>query len=96
MAYSNNNCARTERCQCANCRAKAQEVSMENFPVGMTYVPWQLFGEPYSPEIGFLHGTLFPSLNLPFLCGNPACGNRPRQMVMPAGPGMQHMRGGRP
>ena len=64
---------------------------IDRYPVGMAYVPWQAFGEPFNPEMGFLHGTLFPALNLPFLCGNPACNNRTRNRTMPQNP-----RGGRP
>lgn len=59
-------------------------------PVGMAYVPWQAFGEPFSPEMALVHGTLFPDLSLPFFCANPACANRPRNMG-----GQPILRGGR-
>ena len=102
MPYSNNNCTRPGQCQCPACRARNQACQPEQFsagmptgmpvgmPVGMAYVPWQAFGEPFAPEVGMAHGTLFPDLSLPFLCVNPACGNRPRSMGM-----QQNMRGGR-
>ena len=35
--------------------------------VGMAYVPWQRWQQPYDYEEGFEAGTIFPELNLPFL-----------------------------
>lgn len=94
MPYSNNNCTRTGQCQCPACRARNRAYQPEQFPagmpVGMAYVPWQSFGEPFAPEMGMAHGTLFPSLSLPFLCANPACGRLPHGMGL-----QQNMRGGR-
>lgn len=33
----------------------------------MAYVPFQPFEQGYSPEVALMKGTLFPSLDKPFL-----------------------------
>lgn len=38
-------------------------------PVAMAYIPFQQFGQLYSPEQSLNYGTLFPDLNKPFLGG---------------------------
>lgn len=40
----------------------------KDFPVGMAYVPWQVWGDLYSPEQGLCEGTIFMDLNQSF-CG---------------------------
>ncbi len=41
--------------------------SIEDFPVAMSYVPWQHFEKIYENlEEGFCQGTIFPELNKPF------------------------------
>jgi len=35
-------------------------------PLGMTYVPFQPWEQPYDAQLGFERGTIFPSLDLPF------------------------------
>ncbi|MBD5143540.1 MAG: spore coat associated protein CotJA [Oscillospiraceae bacterium] len=35
-------------------------------PVGMAYVPYQLWGDVYHSEKGFQQGTMFPVLDMPF------------------------------
>ncbi len=42
---------------------------MEQYPVGMGYVPWQQWQQTYSLEKGLNRGTIFPDLDLPFLMG---------------------------
>lgn len=39
-----------------------------NFPVGMAYVPWQVWQNLYEPEQGLCEGTIFMDLNQIF-CG---------------------------
>jgi hypothetical protein len=39
---------------------------LANFPIGMCYVPMQKWETPYTENIGFSAGTIFPSLNLKF------------------------------
>ena len=41
----------------------------DHFPVGMGYVPMQNWETPYSMEQGFRRGTIFPSLDYPFMMG---------------------------
>ena len=43
--------------------------ALEQYPVGMGYVPWQQWQQLYSPEQGLQKGTLFPDLDLPFMRG---------------------------
>lgn len=38
-------------------------------PLAIATVPMQPWEEPYSPEVGLKHGTIFPCLNLPFYIG---------------------------
>ena len=42
------------------------------YPVGMCYVPWQTFQPVYPLDKAFCAGTLFPSLDKPFL-GKAGC-----------------------
>ena len=41
----------------------------ENFTVGMGYVPMQRWEQTYDMENGMRRGTIFPSLDLPFMMG---------------------------
>lgn len=41
----------------------------DRFPVGMGYVPMQGWETPYSMDRGFRRGTIFPSLDYPFVMG---------------------------
>lgn len=51
-------------------RAGADRITEINrFPVGMGYVPMQGWETPYPMEHGFMRGTIFPSLDYPFLMG---------------------------
>ncbi|QHI73900.1 spore coat associated protein CotJA [Aminipila terrae] len=36
-------------------------------PLAMAYVPWQVWNTTYEMEQGFMVGTIFPELDLPFL-----------------------------
>ena len=40
-------------------------------PVGMAYVPYQQWEEPYDTETAFPIGTIFPALDDPFRGGGP-------------------------
>ena len=46
-----------------------QMAGFENYPVGMGYVPWQMWETPYPMDRGFHRGTIFPSLDYPFVMG---------------------------
>ena len=39
---------------------------IDQFPVGMAYVPWQEFKDLYDPHQGLARGTLFKELDYPF------------------------------
>lgn len=43
--------------------------SVDSLALAMAYVPWQQWSETYEMERGFCRGTIFPQLDLPFLCG---------------------------
>ncbi len=42
---------------------------IEQFPVGMGYVPWQQWRQTYTLEQGLRQGTIFPELDYPFVIG---------------------------
>lgn len=42
---------------------------MEQYPVGMGYIPWQQWQQTYPLEQGIRRGTIFPDLDLPFTMG---------------------------
>ncbi len=46
--------------------------SIDQFPAGMGYVPWQQWGQTYTMEQALNRGTIFPALDLPFVMGR--CG----------------------
>ena len=39
----------------------------DEYPLGMSYVPWQTFRELYDPEKSLEAGTMFMELDKPFL-----------------------------
>ena len=43
--------------------------SPDHFPVGMGYVPWQTWENTYPLSQAFHRGTIFPSLDYPFMKG---------------------------
>ncbi len=43
-------------------------------PIGMCYVPFQQWETPYDENVALERGTMFPSLDLPFL-GKEVSGN---------------------
>lgn len=36
-------------------------------PVAMAYIPYQMWEKPYDDIVGFQRGTIFPSLDKPFI-----------------------------
>lgn len=53
--------------------AERKPMSMPKMELAMAYVPDQMWETPYEVTEGLHRGTLFPSLDKPFLGG----GNRP-------------------
>lgn len=46
---------------------ESSKEQIDNFPIGMAYVPWQKFDKIYDNlEEAFKYGTIFPELNKPF------------------------------
>ncbi len=39
----------------------------ENTPIGMAYIPFQKWERPYDENIALSRGTIFPSLDKPFI-----------------------------
>jgi hypothetical protein len=50
----------------------------EHTPLGMAYVPFQQWEEPYEVHTGFSAGTIFPELDLPFEPNGGFCDERKR------------------
>lgn len=50
-------------------RPPGSDFGPPHYPVGMGYVPVQDWETPYPMDQGFRFGTIFPSLNYPFLMG---------------------------
>lgn len=59
---------------CSVCEQQKQKSEISQFPIAMAYVPWQSFETTYPLCEGFMVGTIFPELNLPFERGR--CQNR--------------------
>lgn len=51
------------------CRAGEADMSAfpKETPIAMMYVPYQKWEEPYDTETAFARGTIFPSLDKPFI-----------------------------
>jgi len=58
------------------CGCGAETDAFSHMPLAMAYVPWQTYGDVYPLDHGFHAGTIFPCLDMPFQCANPACGRR--------------------
>lgn len=50
-------------CECA----QPQGAFPNSTPVGMAYVPFQAWEEPFDENTALMKGTIFPSLDKPFL-----------------------------
>lgn len=40
---------------------------LDKLPLTMAYVPMQPYGTAYEPDVALMNGTLFPSIDKPFL-----------------------------
>ncbi len=63
------NPASVTSCGCGSGNPIVPDADLGRMPIGMGYVPWQTWGQTYPMEQGFVRGTLFPDLDLPFLMG---------------------------
>ena len=50
-------------------RGRMPDDCVGNCPIAMAYVPWQQWNDTYDLEKGFLSGTIFPELDLPWVGG---------------------------
>ena len=39
----------------------------EDTPLAMAYVPFQMWEKPYEADVGLSRGTIFPSIDKPFI-----------------------------
>ncbi|MDE6005195.1 MAG: spore coat associated protein CotJA [Oscillospiraceae bacterium] len=53
-------------CETAGLQPQPMTVFPDVTPVGMAYVPYQLWGDIYDSKTGFQQGTMFPVLDMPF------------------------------
>ena len=67
-AHSHNPASVTS-CGCGSGNPIVPDADLGRMPIGMGYGPWQTWGQTYPMEQGFVRGTLFPDLDLPFLMG---------------------------
>lgn len=49
--------------------SKSSLNQIDDFPIAMSYTPWQQFSKTYSHEEALCKGTLFPELDKPFMKG---------------------------
>jgi len=62
--------ARRKRPEMPICNPPAMPYeNIDQFPVGMAYVPWQQWQQVYSVETAINRGTIFPDLDKPFIMG---------------------------
>lgn len=53
----------------SNCNSNTEKNVIDSMPIGMAYVPWQIFTDIYTPEKALTRGTIFSQLDKPFLGG---------------------------
>ncbi len=58
--------AEDSECEIVGLQPQPMTVFPDVTPVGMAYVPYQLWGDVYHSEKGFQQGTMFPVLDMPF------------------------------
>ncbi|MBQ7796235.1 MAG: spore coat associated protein CotJA [Lachnospiraceae bacterium] len=51
------------------CMGTNMAAGIDQFPVGMGYIPWHNWETPFPMDHGFRRGTIFPSLDYPFVMG---------------------------
>ncbi|MCL2383832.1 MAG: spore coat associated protein CotJA [Oscillospiraceae bacterium] len=44
-------------------------MNREHIELAQSYVPWQVMGETFTPEMGLKMGTIFPELTSPYSPG---------------------------
>lgn len=62
-----NHSARTMTENSCNRSMHCHNTGNDEFPIGMTYVPWQSWKNIYEPDKALQRGTIFEELDKPFL-----------------------------
>ncbi len=52
-------------CECGTTKANLATAT-KTVQLGIATIPMQPWEQPYDPQTALKHGTIFPSLNLPF------------------------------
>ena len=50
-----------------SCTQEKETVKLDSLPLAMAYVPYQSWEETYAENTALAKGTIFPSLDLPFV-----------------------------
>lgn len=61
-----NNMQNHSGCGCTDRTSTSDDRHIDQFPIGMAYVPWQCFRDMYDPHVGLSRGTIFKELDYPF------------------------------
>ncbi len=77
------NCSDMEQ-KTTNCTENKNN-AMDDFPIGMAYVPWQQWRNVVDGRKGLAQATIFNELALNFNCANKCCGNSQTPNNLPCG-----------
>lgn len=50
-----------------NFNVPTNDIKLSELPIGMAYVPMQVWEKPYDADLGMHRGTLFHQLDKPFI-----------------------------
>ncbi len=67
-----------------NC-TENKDNAVDDFPIGMAYVPWQQWRNVVDGRKGLAQATIFNELALNFNCANKCCGNSQTPNNLPCG-----------
>lgn len=59
--------------RCCDCRESYENDCLTDLPLGSAYVPWQKFEKVFEADKGFMYGSIFAELVLPFYGARAAC-----------------------
>uniref|UniRef100_UPI0032604C7A spore coat associated protein CotJA n=1 Tax=Clostridium sp. NkU-1 TaxID=1095009 RepID=UPI0032604C7A len=62
-------CTAPVKCPGMPAPAPCPAENIDQFPVGMAYVPWQCWQQVYPMDTALSMGTIFPDLSKPFIMG---------------------------
>ncbi len=65
--HDSNCCRPPMNCQPEHHKRREHQHTCEcNFPLAIPYVPFQMWGETFRPDVALAKGTIFKELDLPF------------------------------